>query len=185
MAPSAGECTLHSWHLYVHASLSFRAATSSAFTSGRPLHGVADFLPGDADGCDSGVEEAWEAAGCLRAGCVGVRWGVDTGAALVGEWLTPGMALSRKLTTDRILIPMSSSSWLAAVTSLLSVPVSVRALSAFSSLETVQTDIREKEKKKIFFLFFSPITFSVTPKSTLLHDFDYVSSKRFRGKRPR
>ena len=72
MAPSAGECTLHSWHLYVHASLSFRAATSSAFTSGRPLDGVADFLPGDADGCGSGVEDtaglAWEAAGCLRAG---------------------------------------------------------------------------------------------------------------------
>ena len=151
MAPSAGECTLHSWHLYVHASLSFRAATSSAFTSGRPLHGVPDFLPGDADGCDSGVEEAWEAAGCLRAGCVGVRWGVDTGAALVGEWLTPGMALSRKLTTDRILIPMSSSSCPVAVTSLRSAPVSVSDLSAFSSLKQCKQTLGRKKKKNDFF----------------------------------
>ena len=116
---------------------------------------------------------------------MGVRWGVDTGAALVGEWLIPGMAPSRKLTTDRILIPMSSSSWLAAVTSLLSAPASVSDLSAFSSLETVQTDIRKKKKNFPFFFSFPPTTFSITRESILLHDFGYVSSKRLRGKRSR
>ena len=114
---------------------------SSAFTSGRLLEGVTDLRPGDADGTGSGVEDtaglAWEQVGFLWEGDAVAQTGGDIDAVLVGVWVTPGTTLSRKLTTDKILIPISSSSVAAVVISLPSAPVSVSEVSAFSSLQTV------------------------------------------------
>ena len=90
---------------------------SSALTSGRLLLELDDLLPEDA-GEPGLVGLRLAGDSLLPEPEGGVESGRDDGDDFVGDGDIPGMVPeSRRLTTDRILIPMSSSLWELAVCS--------------------------------------------------------------------